>query len=293
MAATSLKAEKLQSAFDLFNRQSGILEQSYRRLQERVELLTEQLRLAQSERQTASAEKQKLSQRLAEIEARRYRLAEIGEMTARFAHQVRTPLASAMLYTAQLDRSTDKQRRIAEKITSRLDDLGRLVNDMLGFAAGARQAEERVGVYDLLTDIQQSLEGQFDAAVTIRVAVAEATLQVAVNRDALKGALLNLVTNAAQACGTPATISLSALQDGDQVEISVSDDGPGIDAAILPRVFEPFFTTRPQGTGLGLAVVMAVAKAHGGDATVQTSKHGTCFTIRLPVPAAARESACE
>ena len=284
MAATSLKAEELQSAFDLFNRQSGILEQSYRRLQERVELLTEQLRVAQSARLAEFAEKNRLSQRLAEVEERRYRLTEIGEMTARFAHQVRTPLASAMLYTAQLDRSTARQQRIVEKITARLDDLGRMVNDMLGFAAGARQDRENVGLYDLLTDIQLSLEGQFEAGVNIRVAVADATLQVAVNRDALKGALLNLVTNAVQACGTPATISLSALQDGDRVEISVADDGPGIDAAVLPRVFEPFFTTRPQGTGLGLAVVMAVAKAHGGDAAVQTSEYGTCFTIRLPAP---------
>ena len=291
MAATSLKAEELQSAFDLFNRQSGILEQSYRRLQERVELLTEQLGAAQSARLAELAEKKRLSQRLADVEERRYRLTEIGEMTARFAHQVRTPLASAMLYTAQLDRSTDKQRRIVEKITARLDDLGRMVNDMLGFAAGARQDKELVGVYDLLTDIQLSLEGQFEAGVNIQVAVADATLQVAVNRDALKGALLNLVTNAVQACGAAATISLSALQDGDRVEISVADDGPGIDAAILPRVFEPFFTTRPQGTGLGLAVVMAVAKAHGGDATVQTSGYGTCFTIRLPV--SATEVSCE
>ena len=293
MAATSLKAEELQSAFDLFNRQSGILEQSYRRLQERVELLTRQLQLAQFESQHELAEKERLSQQLAETRERGDRLAEIGEMTARFAHQVRTPLASAMLYTAQLDRSTEKQRRVAEKITSRLNDLGRMVNDMLGFAGGVQQVREPVGVYDLLTDVQLALDGQFSDSLDLRVAVANPALQVIANRDALKGALVNLVTNAVQAAGDDATIALSALESDAGIEISVSDNGPGIDAAVLPRLFEPFFTTRPQGTGLGLAVVMAVARAHGGDVDVQTSAFGTCFTLRLAKPPAAEERDCD
>ena len=216
---------------------------------------------------------------------RQERLTAIGEMTARFAHQVRTPLASAMLYTAQLDCNSPKQQRVVQKISARLNDLGRLVNDMLGFAAGAKGAQETVAVFDLLTDVQHLLEAQVDEHVDLRVAVNATDLHVVANRDALKGALMNLVTNAVQACAGPAEIELAAGKSGDCIVLTVADDGPGIPTKVLPRLFEPFFTTRPQGTGLGLPIVQAVAKAHGGDVVVETSATGSCFTLRLPATA--------
>ena len=285
MAATSLKAEELQSAFELFNRQSGVLETSYWRLQSRVETLTTQLKVAQSERRAELVAKERLSQLLSELQQRQERLMAIGEMTASFAHQVRTPLASAMLYTAQLDRNSPKQQRVVQKITARLNELGRMVNDMLGFAAGARGAQETVDVPDLLTDVQRSLEAQLDEHTSLRVSADAADWQVAANRDALKGALMNLVTNAMQACANPGEIVLSASRTGDDIALAVTDNGPGIPADVVPRLFEPFFTTRPQGTGLGLPIVQAVANAHGGDVLVETSASGSCFTLRLPAKA--------
>ena len=275
MAATSIQTEQLQSAFELFNRQSGRLDRSHRLLQTRVETLTRQLQQAQAEH---LAEKEQLGKRQA-------RLAAIGEMTAKFAHQVRTPLASAMLHVAQLDRNSPKQQRVVQKITARLNDLGRMVNDMLGFAAESRGSGQLIGVFDLLTDVRQSLESQLDATTDLRVDVDDVTQQVAGNADALKGALLNLVTNAIQACEGNARIVISAERCNEWVRIAVADNGPGIAADVQPRLFEPFFTTRPQGTGLGLAVVQAVAHAHNGDVGVATSAHGARFTIRLPVPA--------
>ncbi len=108
------------------------------------------------------------------------------------------------------------------------------------------------------------------------------TLGVAANQDALKGALLNLITNADQVGNGRASILLHGHRFGDSVHLCVTDDGPGIPDELRERVFEPFFTMRPQGTGLGLSVVKAVAAAHGGDVSVATSKLGTCFTIQLP-----------
>ena len=248
-----------------------------------------ELRLAQSERLAARVRKEQLDRQLTELQQRQERLADIGEMTARFAHQVRTPLASAMLYTAQLDRNSEQQQRVVRKLTARLNDLGRMVNDMLGFAAGTRQTTEPVGVYDLLTDVQIALETQLRGADDLRVLVEDATLRVVANRDALKGAVLNLVTNAIQACDAQATIVIAARAERDGVVISVSDNGPGIPDNVLPRLFEPFFTTRPQGTGLGLAVVQSMARTHGGDVTVATSKLGTCFSIWLPTPPSPEE----
>lgn len=373
MTATS-QSQQLQSAFEIFNRQSGMLEQSYRELQQTVASLTRQLKKAQSARLAELVKTERLSRhlsylletlpgaivvldgdgviregnsqasallnqpligcswativrrevrdggsedgniqlrdgrwlslsrrqlqqepgevllladitesrRMSQLRQRQERLTTIGEMTAQFAHQVRTPLASAMLYAAQLDTTTPKQQRAAQKITARLNDLGRMVNDMLGFAAGARPAEEAFEVRELLAEVQAAIEPQLNGQTGLQVIVEDSALRVSANKDSLKGALLNLVTNALQACESNAHIVLGATGDAEQVQLSVTDNGPGVAEEVLPRLFEPFFTTRPQGTGLGLAVVQAVAAAHDGDVSVHSSAEGTRFTIRLP-----------
>lgn len=222
------------------------------------------------------------SRQIAKLRQRDERLTAIGEMTADFAHQVRTPLASAMLYTGQLDISDPVQSRIAGKIRTGLNDLKRMVNDMLGFAAGARSAQECVNVVGLLSDVRDSVECQLGNGSTLQVSVMDPTLVVAANKDAIQGALLNLVTNADQAGDGKANILLHGHRFGDAIHLCVTDDGPGISEAIRPRLFEPFFTTRPQGTGLGLSVVKAVVAAHDGDVLLNTSELGTSFTIRLP-----------
>ena len=219
---------------------------------------------------------------LSELRQRNERLTAIGEMTAEFAHQVRTPLASTMLYAGQLYTDTPQQERIVGKIIDGLNELKRMVNDMLGFASGARRAHEPVNVPELLVDVRDSIEGQLGCDTTVSVSVTDSELCVAANRDALKGALLNLVTNADQAARGPAKILLHGHRFSDSVHLCVTDDGPGIDEDIKPRLFEPFFTTRPQGTGLGLAVVKAVVSAHGGEVAVHTSDLGTSFSLQLP-----------
>jgi len=211
------------------------------------------------------------------------RLSVIGEMTAEFAHQVRTPLASAMLYTSQLDTSTPEQKRVVEKITGRLNDLGRMVNDMLGFAAGAKPARERVLANDLLDAAVRTIEPTLAPTTRLSVRSDPDGTFITANKEALKGALLNLINNAEQACANDSELELSARPYGDRILFSVADNGPGIAPDCISRLFEPFYTTRPEGTGLGLAVVQAVAKSHDGRVTVDTSPSGTTFIISLPV----------
>ncbi len=374
MATTSLNAEQLQDAFQIFNQQSGLLEESYRDLQDTIKTLTVQLRAEQSARLEELVKKERLGRRLSELletlpgailvidsagvihqqnsqasallnqpliglswaaivqrevrdggsedgnlqlrdgrwlslsrrplksesgevllladvtESRRMselrqrseRLTAIGEMTAKFAHQVRTPLASAMLYAGQLDRTTDAGSRVADKITDGLHELKRMVNDMLGFAAGARGLQQRITVVELLEDVKRSIEQQLGEQTTLRVSVTDAALTVAANKDALRGALLNLVTNADQAGDGAVNVLLHGHRFGDAVHLCVSDDGPGIPSDVKAQLFQPFFTTRPQGTGLGLSVAKAVATAHGGDISVATSELGASFTLKLP-----------
>jgi two-component system sensor histidine kinase FlrB len=221
--------------------------------------------------------------------ARHQRLSSLGEMAASLAHQVRTPLATALLYVSHLNRpqlDEAERLRVAEKILSRLRHLEHLVKDMLVFARGDALCQERIVLTPLLNEIQQALEPQLQASgcgLTLDARVGDAELLG--NREALAGALLNLATNAIQACGTGGEIHLAAARTSDgKVEIRVRDNGPGIPAELQERIFEPFFTTRADGTGLGLAVVQAVTRAHAGDLLLESAPgSGTTFCLRLPL----------
>lgn len=221
------------------------------------------------------------SRRTAELLQRRERLSSIGEMTARLAHQLRTPLASALLYTGQLGGSPDSRSKAAAKIRARLGELSRMVDDMLCYAGGARRGGETFAVCDLYGSIVDAI-GLEAGAAAIESQLRDPDLAVDGNRDAIKGALLNLIDNARQAAGAGARVVLGAERVGASVCLTVSDNGPGIPAPIAERIFEPFFTTRPQGTGLGLAVVRAVAEAHDGEVIVDSGPGGTTVALCLP-----------
>lgn len=218
--------------------------------------------------------------------ARNQRLSEMGEMAARLAHQIRTPLASAMLYCSHLQRreiSTAQRQRYAGKVTARVQQLERMVDDMLVFARGGRCANDAFSVADLFRETAQVLEAQLGSEDRIETSVPESMPPIHGNREALLGALCNLGNNAIQACGGNARVRLSAqLVDEQCIEMTVDDNGPGMDPATLARIFEPFYTTRPAGTGLGLAVVRSTAQAHGGDISVQSEPGtGTRFTLTV------------
>lgn len=224
------------------------------------------------------------SRRMSEMLARHRRLSAIGEMTARLAHQIRTPLASALLYASQLATASQSPQGVGRLIVARLRELDRMVKDMLQFAAGARQGEESIDVDGLLADVAETCRARAGSRLQVTVALAEPALTVAGNRDALKGALANLLDNAAAASPADGRIELSALRDGERLCLTVTDHGHGIPDDALARIFEPFYTTRPEGTGLGLAVVRSVADAHGGEALVQSGPGGTTVALCLPAP---------
>ncbi|HKK13634.1 MAG TPA: ATP-binding protein [Gammaproteobacteria bacterium] len=219
---------------------------------------------------------------------RQHRLTAMGEMTAGLAHQIRTPLSAALLYADHLGRPdlrAEERRRFCAKLTARLHYLERIVNDMLQFARGGGFGAERLSVDDLVSAFRAALEPQLHAAGgTCDVVGLAEDIKLFGNREALLGVLLNLATNALQATtGTP-RLMLTLTTDGDgRLCMALSDNGPGIPDSVRARLFEPFFTTRPDGTGLGLAVVQAVVRAHRGHIDVQSSPGaGTTFTVSLP-----------
>lgn len=226
--------------------------------------------------------------RLQEMLNRHQRLSSMGEMVARLAHQIRTPLASSMLYVSHLRKAqcdTSERTRYAEKTLVGLRQLERMVNDMLAFARGEEFTPETIPVSALLEDLRQALEPQLqqcNGRLRLINTCHDATVQG--NRDMLLGAISNLAANAMQARPDGLELVIQVSLDGaNTVRVVVSDNGPGIEPDIQDRIFEPFFTTRGGGTGLGLAVVRAVVQGHRGDIEVQSHPgQGTSFIIRLP-----------
>jgi two-component system sensor histidine kinase FlrB len=215
------------------------------------------------------------------------RLADMGRMAASLAHQIRTPLASALLYVSQLNGMTSNselQQRFSGKALQSLKGLEKLIADMLLFANGGGGARDRHDAPRLLAQALEPLAPRLAAQGIELVRQFEpGELLLEVNATLLVSALQNLLTNAIQAMPEGGRLTLSLYRDHEMLVFGVADSGPGIDPALQQRLFEPFVTRRAGGTGLGLAVVQAVARAMGGEAKCESrSGEGALFTLRLP-----------
>jgi len=214
--------------------------------------------------------------------AQQKHLSAMGEMVASLAHQVRTPLATAILYASQMTKPQipeGKRQQFSSKILERLHYLERQVNDMLIFAKQGRLAMQGFLLSQILRHVQERME-EFNGVFVLHDRVGEILLSG--NEDALRGALMNLLNNAVEVGAD--VISLVAEQTTQGIEISIQDNGPGIPLATQKQLFEPFYTTKTNGTGLGLAVVESVAKAHNGTVTCHSSLgQGSLFILTLPI----------
>lgn len=226
--------------------------------------------------------------RMREQAERNERLAAMGEMVAGLAHQLRTPLSAALLYTANLRQAelTPADRdKVADRAIERLRYLERLIRDMLLFARGDSLGRQDFAVCELVLELAHTLEPVARArGVLFRAECDCGDTLVHGDRKALGGALTNLLENAIQATAAGGNVVITASGESDGVAFRVSDTGNGMDAAQAARVFEPFFTTRAEGTGLGLAIARGVARGHGGDIELESAPgKGSCFTLRLPL----------
>jgi two-component system sensor histidine kinase FlrB len=220
--------------------------------------------------------------------ARHQRLSEMGRMLSSLAHQIRTPLAAAMLYAGHLcDRelSGAQIKKFSHKIQDRLQHLEQQVRDMLIFVRGDVKLTDTLTTAQLLDALREAMEmplASHRATCDFDNACADAN--VLCNRDTVVGALMNLVNNALQASPRGVALQVRVALHGEQVCFAVIDDGPGFDADVAARINEPFYTTKAQGTGLGLAVVRAVAQAHHGEFRIASEPgRGTCAELTLPL----------
>lgn len=291
-AAAAMSERELAEIIGAFNEVTGKLHSAHEALRAEVSRLKVELREANEQ-----------------VERSR-RLAALGEMAAGIAHEVRNPLGSIRLYAKMLvDDLADRgpERQIAEKIGGAVRGLDAVVGDVLAFSREMRVRPEPVDAQELIAGaVEEGLCGNA-CDVEIRAECGE----IECDASLLHRALVNVVRNAAEAMreskgGAGAgrlTISTreqsiagggEELRDG--VVIRVEDSGPGVPEDVLPRMFNPFFTTRATGTGLGLAIVHRIIDAHGGRVIVQNVRGedgrvcGASVELVLPMERGAKKN---
>lgn len=210
--------------------------------------------------------------------------AKMQQMLAGIAHEVRNPLAGMTLFAGILREEIepgDERRGHVEKIQRELDYLERVVNDFLEYARRPKPELATFEIDELFVEVIQLAPSELEVGAQVDIATMRA------DRGQLRRALLNLTRNAIQAATSagktgPGNVRLTASKVGDTVELSVWNRGREIPPETSGKLFEPFFTTREKGTGLGLAFVRDIAADHGGTATVTSADGETTFVISLP-----------
>ncbi len=229
------------------------------------------------------------AERLKKELERNHRLAAMGEMAASLAHQLRTPLAAALLYTSNLSKTGMEEAaraKFAEKASAQLRRLERFIQDILLFARGETIGKDVIEISAFVQELSQTI-APLAVKENLRFESEDKSGDIVIvgAKKALFGALINLLENALQASPEGGLVSLKAFPKNDKIIFEVRDSGAGISKEMQSRIFEPFFTTKAQGTGLGLAIALGVVRAHHGEIEIisDPARHaGTTFQLSLP-----------
>lgn len=207
------------------------------------------------------------------------KLSAIGQISSRFAHDIKNPLtiikntAEVIKGTSVLDEKTKMQIDRIEKAASKINYQ---INDTLDFVRTKPLTIKETTIQKILASVLDRME----VPDTITISTPTSDHAIKCDAERVEIAFANLITNAVQAVSDSGTITIRAKDEGKFVIIEVEDSGRGIPENVLDKIFEPLFTTKQTGTGLGLASVKSIIQQHGG--TVSAKNNPTTFTIRLP-----------
>ena len=215
------------------------------------------------------------------------RLAEIGELAAMIVHEVRNPLTTVLMGLhsfEQMDLPDRAQMRLSFALEES-ERLQRLLNEILMYAREQQLDLAPLEVGPLLQTLRDEFGHQPIAAErTIKTLGFDQAGHIAGDRDRLKQVFINLLSNACEAAPAAETITCTLIEKADCVVVTVHNGGPPIPPDILPKLTQPFFTTKSSGNGLGLAITRRIIEAHGGTLHfASTAEAGTTVTVQLPI----------
>ncbi len=217
----------------------------------------------------------------------RERLAALGEISAVVAHEVRNPLGVIFNSLGSLRRMLRPEgdaKMLLDIIGEEADRLNRIVGDLLDFARPSTPVLHPEPLDRLLDEAVSAALAENPVGIAVEKQVQSGMPPVPLDARLMRQAVLNVAVNAAQAMPKGGTLTVRARVDGAFAQVELSDTGPGVPEEVRHRVFEPFFTTRASGTGLGLAVVKRIVEGHRGEVSVSSAPGGgAVFTLRLPV----------
>jgi signal transduction histidine kinase len=209
---------------------------------------------------------------------KREKMSAVGQLASRLAHDIRNPL-SVIKNTIEIlsqNNSDEKLRLQLERMDRATVKINRQITDILDFV---RTKPLEIQVYSSQKIINETLD-RIEKPSGITINVLNNDCPIKCDSERIETALVNLITNSIQALNEEGTINIRVLDNDKFTTIEVEDSGPGIPEEILPKIFEPLFTTKPTGTGLGLASVKNIIEQHGGSIYVKNKP--TIFTIHLP-----------
>jgi len=218
--------------------------------------------------------------------SRQSRLAELGRVAVHVAQEAESKLATVHLYHKLLRRRLSEDSGsvdVLAKIENGLSEIKATIDDLLQFNAESVVRPERVRVRQLLDEVQTVFSRQLAAqAIRLEIDVALGETVLA-DREMLRRGVANLLRNALEAMPDGGELVITSYSGPSGFELEIADSGPGIDAEVRRRAFEPFFSTKPGATGLGLAIVSRIVAAHGGQVIAQNCPEGgAAFTLSFP-----------
>ena len=219
---------------------------------------------------------------------RKEKLVALGHLAAGVAHEIRNPLSSIKglaKYFAERAPAGGEAHQLAQVMAKEADRLNRVVSELLELVKPTHLALQAVDLNTLINHSLQLVSQDANSReIQLRFTANDTLPEIQADPDRLTQVLLNLYLNAIQAIGQHGVISVTASESGTGVKISVTDSGKGIAADQLEAIFTPYFTTKAEGTGLGLAVVHNIVEQHGGTIQVASQEgKGATFTLWLPV----------
>lgn len=217
------------------------------------------------------------------------RLASLGQLAAGVAHEIRNPLGALKGFLQYFQRKLELQEQDKTYLTvmmSEVDRLNTVISNLLDFARPKEPELQPCDIEDLIRHVLMLIEGDLEGKhLAVSLDIKDNLPQIRIDRDQITQVLLNILLNAIQTTDSGGRIHVSADVQGDinQLELTIKDSGKGISSDDLPKIFDPFFSTKKQGAGLGLAIAHTIIENHHGEITVESEEgKGSAFRIRLP-----------